>query len=194
MKTIILISSLLVISASSFATVSFTNSTGDLVMRDVSVDGTTNYDSVQLQMDFANGTFSILDATLDSSDNNPFSDTALDSLTENTVQVDFHGCALSNVNQVTCMIKLAGLNSNVNVLAAGNAPSFSKLFDNLGNEYDVSTIIALNKTSTITELDTTGPSLQFRTFRGIPVEVKYIYNSIDPAATSFSAFQPQRLR
>ena len=96
----------------------------------------------------------------------------------------------TNENQVTCMMKVAGLNSNVELFVAGNTPKFSKIFDNLGNEYNVSTIIALDKISTVTDSGNTGPSLQFRGLRNIPVEVKFIYNSVDPAATTISSFQP----
>jgi hypothetical protein len=55
---------LLIMSASSFAILNFSTNIGALVMRDVVVDDTTVYDSVTLQLNLANGTFTILDATL----------------------------------------------------------------------------------------------------------------------------------
>jgi len=48
MKKLLLILSLMAVSNTCFAIVNFTSSNGTLVMRDVSVDGSTVYDSVTL--------------------------------------------------------------------------------------------------------------------------------------------------
>jgi hypothetical protein len=58
----------------------------------------------------------------------------------------------------------------------------SDLFDDLSNQYTASTVTALDKTGT--------GFLSFNVIQGIPVEVKFIYNNINPKATSISAFQP----
>lgn len=147
-------------------------------MRDVTVDEAIIYDSVTLQLNLSNGTFTVMDATLKDT---PFSETVLDSLSENGLKVDFYGCALSGKNQVTCMTKVVALNTDLQILAVDRF-SASKLFDNLSNEYGVSTTTALDKT---------GPNLSFNIIQGIPVEVKFIYTGINSAATSVSAFQPE---
>ncbi len=178
MKKLLLILSLMAISTTCFAIVNFTSSTGTLVMRDVSVDGSTVYDSVTLQLNLANGTFTILDATLKDIS---FSDTVLDSLTENGLKVDFYGCALSGKNQITCMTKVVAISKDMKMVVWGDGRS--KLFDNLSNQ---------NYASTVTALDKTGSAaVDIVLIQGIPVEVKFIYNNINPAATSISAFQPE---
>lgn len=178
MKKLLLILSLLMISSTCFAIVNFTRSTGNLVMRDVVVDETTVYDSVTLQLNLANGTFTILDATLK---DNSFSDTVLDSLTENGLKLDFYGCALSGKNQITCMTKVVAINKDMKMVVWGDGRS--KLFDNLSNQ---------NYASTVTALDKTGSgAVEIALIQGIPVEVKFIYNNINPTATSISAFQPE---
>jgi hypothetical protein len=57
----------------------------------------------------------------------------------------------------------------------------TKLFDNRSNEYNI---------STTAELDKAGTELQFTLIQGIPVEVKFIFNNINPQATSISRFNP----
>jgi len=184
MKKIMLTLCLMIMSASSFAIVNFSTSTGALVMRDVVVDDKTVYDSVTLQLNLVNGTFTILDATLKDTS---FSKNVIDSVTENGLKVDFYGCALTGKNQITCMTKIVAINDNllmhVNILQIPNVNGGSRLWDNLSNEYSPSTAVALDKTSTA--------NLQFNLIQGIPVEVKFIYNSIKSNAESISIFQPQ---
>lgn len=182
MKKIALILTLLLSSSTCFAIVNFTSSTGNLVMREVSVDGSTVYDSVTLQLNLANGTFTILDATLKDTS---FSETALDTMTFNGVKVDFMGCALSGYNQISCMTKVTSINKDQKVQIAGSnlyPYNPSKLFDNLSNEYSPSTVTALDQSGSA--------YLDFNIIQGVPVKVKFIYNNINPAAKSISAFQP----
>jgi hypothetical protein len=184
MKKIMLTLCLMIMSASSFAIVNFSTGTGALVMRDVVVDDTTVYDSVTLQLNLADGTFTILDATLKDTS---FSNTVIDSVAENGLKVDFYGCTLSGRNQVTCMTKIVALNQDLNILAGGSTQNslgflvFSSLFDNLSNGYEV---------STTTALDRAGTTVNFGLIQGIPVEVKFIFNNINPQATSISSFRP----
>ncbi len=181
MKKIALILTLLLSSTTCFAIVNFTSSDGTLVMREVSVDGSTVYDSVTLQLNLANGTFTVLDATLKDTS---FSETALDTTTFNGVKVDFMGCALSGKNQITCKTKVTSINKDQKMEVEGyNSDRYlSKLFDNLSNEYHPSTVTALDKSAS--------SYLTFNIIQGVPVEVKFIYNNINPSATSISAFQP----
>ena len=178
MKKLFLGLSLLVMSSSCFAIVNFTSSNGTLVMRDVVVDDTTVYDSVTLKLDLASGAFTILDATLKK---DHFSSIALDSITENGLKVDFHGCALSGKNQITCMTKIVALDNNLAMNALGGATS--NIYDNLSNQYNPSTVTALDKTNSLL--------VSFNLIQGIPVEVKFIYNNIKPTAESLSIFQPK---
>lgn len=168
---------LMIMSASSFAIVNFSTSTGALVMRDVVVDDTTVYDSVTLQLNLANGTFTILDATLRDT---TFENAVVDSVTEGGLKIDFYGCALTGKNQITCMTKIVALNSDM-LIGAGNPFSSTALYDNLSNEYLASTATALNDA---------GSFIRFTLIQGIPVEVRFIFNNINSAATSISSFQP----
>jgi hypothetical protein len=189
MKKIVLILTLLLSSSTCFAIVNFTSKTGNLVMREVSVDGSTVYDSVTLQLNLTNGTFTILDATLKDTS---FSETALDTMTVNGVKLDFMGCALSGYNQISCMTKVTSINkdqtigvagtSNTYIVSSSSSVSPSTLFDNLGNEYNPSTVSALDQSGSY--------NLYFNMIQGVPVKVKFIFNNINPAATSISAFQP----
>ena len=182
MKKIALILTLLLSSSTCFAIVNFTSSTGNLVMREVSVDGSTVYDSVTLQLNLATGTFTILDATLKDTS---FSETALDTMTFNGVKVDFMGCALSGYNQISCMTKVTSINKDQKMIVSGYDRYIlpSKLFDNLSSEYQPSTVTALDQSGS--------GSLTFNIIQGVPVKVKFIFNDINPVATSISAFQPR---
>lgn len=55
-------------------------------------DDTTVYDSVTLQLNLANGTFTVLDATLRDT---TFENAVVDSVTESGLEVDFYGCVLT---------------------------------------------------------------------------------------------------
>lgn len=179
MKKIMLTLCLMIMSASSFAIVNFSTGTGALVMRDVVVDDTTVYDSVTLQLNLANGTFTILDATLRDT---TFENAVVDSVTESGLKVDFYGCALTGKNQITCMTKIVALNRDLTVTAGiGSNFDVSKLFDNLSNQYVISTTTALDKA---------GSSVNFVLIQGIPVEVKFIFNNINSQAMSISSFRP----
>lgn len=164
MKKLLLGLSLLLISNSCFAIVNFTSSNGTLVMRDVSVDGTTLYDSVTLKLDLATGTFTILDATLA---DNSFSSTALNTLTQDGVKIDFMGCKLSGKNQITCMTKVVSLTKD-QLITAYVSPH-SNLFDNQSKQYGTSTVTVLDKSNGFS-------GLSFNAIQGIPIEVKFIFN------------------
>ncbi|QOJ24042.1 MAG: hypothetical protein HRU78_10635 [Gammaproteobacteria bacterium] len=148
-----------------------------MVIPDVSVDGTTNYESVTLQLNLATGAFSILDAT---PKDTSFSPTALGTMSAGGIKVDFHGCARSGHNQITCLTKVVSPNKD-----AGISAFTSDLYDNLSKKYSSSSITALDKESGFSVL------LQFVAIQGIPIEVKFIYDDIDPSASSISTFQPE---
>ena len=149
-------------------------------MRDLVVDENTVYDSVTLQLDLNSGTFSILDATLKDTS---FPASALDTFSKNGLKIDFFGCNLSGNTQITCLTKIVASNQNLEIKAFAKDDSrISQLFDDLSNEYGASTVTALDMAEST--------FLDFTLIKGIPVEVKFIYNNIDPSATSISLFEP----
>lgn len=187
MKKLLLILYLMIISSTCLATANFTSSNGVLVVPDVSVDGTTDYDSVTLKLNLSNGTFTILDATLKDTS---FPEIAIETLSSDGFRLDFFGCARSGFNQITCMTKAVSTSkdANVRVTARSNDPD-NKLFDNLSREYSLSSATALDNTAIQDEFFG-NDSLNLTLIQGIPVEVKFIYEDIDVSASSISAFQP----
>lgn len=160
----------------------FTSSNGILVIPDVSVDGTTNYDSVTLQLNLATGTFSVLDAT---PKDTSFSPIPLGTMSAGGIKVDFHGCARSGHNQVPCLTKVLSPNKNAGISAL--AGSTSKLYDNLSQVYETSSVTALGKSGGgLGEFI----NIAFVAIQGVPIEVKFIFDNINPSATLIAAFQP----
>lgn len=178
MSKIVWALSLLLISTYSFATANFTSGTGVFLVPDVSVDGTKNYKSVTLQLNFANNTFTILDAT---PKDTSFSPTALETVTENGLKVDFHGCARSGNNQITCLTKIVSTTTDMSTTFNHN--NRSQLFDNLGRQY----------AAEVSAYDINASFINANLVLGVPVEVKYIFKEIDIQANSVSAFKPSYL-
>jgi len=103
MKSFLFALCLMMISGACFATANFTSSNGVFLVPNVSVDGTTNYDSVTLQLNLADGTFTVLDAT---PKDTSFSETVIETLSSNGLKVDFLGCAMTGHNQIGCLTKV----------------------------------------------------------------------------------------
>lgn len=175
MRKIALVLGLLVISTYSFATANFTSGTGTFVVPNVSVDGKTHYESVTLKFDFGNRTFDILDATLKDTS---FSPTALETVTANGMKLEFYGCARSGHNQISCLTKVTSTSADIRTQL--NSDDKSRLFDNLGKEYQGS-VSAFDQNSNVIDANL---------ILGIPVEVKHVFDDIDIQATSISAFKP----
>ncbi len=183
MKSFLLALCLMMINGTCFATANFTSSNGVFLVPDVSVDGTTNYESVTLQLNLADGTFTVLDATLKDTS---FSETEIDTKTANSLKIDFFGCARSGHNQVKCKTKVVSSSSDQTVRAYGDFREqnsrFSPAFDDSSREYRANVAV----------FDTTNSEfVDFTLIQGVPVEVNFIYNDIDISATSFSAFKPR---
>lgn len=187
MKKFILTLSFVVFSSSSFAIGNFNSETGSLVIRNLNVDGTTTYDSVKLQLNITNGTFTILDATpVLMPPDGFFSKTAIDTLIQDNIKIDFMGCIITDRDdqytgkiQISCMTQVVSLIETQEIHVFGTYSSI--LVDNLGNEYKLTTAIALDQSD--------ARSVQFNAIQGIPVAVKFIYDDVDPSATSISAFK-----
>lgn len=170
---------LLMTSSFAFADVNFSSKTGDLVMRDVSIDdGLARYDNVTLNMNLATGKFTIVKATEKAI--SPFLETPSDTFTLGGLKIDLHGCAETGRDEITCMTKIVSLKDDKSILIGGMF--LTQMFDNLGRQYNDETTSIFNapvpSISTITII------------QGIPVEVKFTYKNIDPAATSISLFKP----
>ena len=181
MKNILLFLCLLLINTTSYATANFTSATGVFLVPNVSVNGITNYESVTLQLDLSNGTFSVLDATLKDTS---FSETPIETLSSNGLKVDFYGCARTGHNQVTCRTKVMSINSDDQITipaAHWNSNMHTAAFDNFGREYS-SKVTAFDQSSTY--------ALVFTLIQGVPATVDFIFDNIDIKATSFTAFQP----
>ncbi len=194
MRNFLLSLSFVVFSSSSFATGNFSSETGSLVIRNLNVDGTTICDTVKLQLNLANGTFTILDTTKQDTPSDAFiSKTVIDTLVKDNVKIDFMGCIISFRDQqhtgnnqfitvkqqITCKTEIVSLIETQGIHVVGNYSS--NLVDNLGNEYKLTTAIALDQSA--------ARLLQINAIQGIPVAVKFIYDNVDPSATSISEFK-----
>jgi len=179
MKQAFFIMALLMISSSSFAVVNFSNSTGNLVMRDVSIDdGLTLYDSVTLNLNLATGSFTLVEATEKAISS--FPETPIDTFTESDFKVDLHGCVETGWNEVTCMTRVVSLVGDKGVTMG---TILNPIYDNFSREYRARIVSVLSKSYEYV--------FHFNVIRGIPVEVKFVYTNIDPAATSISLFRPE---
>jgi len=181
MKKIIFMLNLLISSSTCFAIYNYSSGTEALIVRDIAMDKDSIHNSVTRQPIHADSSFTVLVASLKDTS---ISTTALDTFSENNLNVDFFGCTLSGRNQITCLTKIVAVNQNLEIsaYATGFRSKVSRLFDNLSNEYPASTVSALNKTDS--------GSLVFTLTQGIPVKVKFIYNNINLSATSVSLFEP----
>lgn len=185
-------------SATCFAGANFNSSTGALAISEVTVDGSAIYENVKLQMDMKQGTFTLQQA-------NPKNIVFPIGYSES--KYDFglikksYGCVPSGLRQVTCMEKFVNPEKDqiLHIFGdIGNAMNFIKnnvpdllnnfndqltrkmypgLFvDNLDNEYFPSYITAGDQ-SDISLKD-------IHLEKGIELEVRFVYNHIDPNATS----------
>lgn len=176
MKKAFFILILVMISSSGFADVNFSSGTGNLVMRDVSIDdGLARYDSVTLNMNMATGKFTIVQASERAI--SPFLETPIDTFTKDGLKIDLHGCVETGRDEITCMTKVISAVKDESVIIGGMF--LSQMFDNLGRLYNDVT------TTTVKKLGLYNTLIQ-----GIPVEIKFTYKNIDPAATSISLFKP----
>lgn len=176
MKKVFFALTLLMINSPNFADVNFSSSTGDLVMRDVSIDdGLTRYDSVTLNMNLATGKFTIVKATEKAI--SPFPETPIDTFSKDGLKIDLYGCAETGRDEVTCMTKVVSPVDDKSIVIGG--AFLSQMFDNLGRQYNDET------TTTVKQLGIGNTLIQ-----GIPVEIRFAYKNIDPAATSISLFKP----
>lgn len=180
MKKAFFILTLLMISSSSLAVVNFSSSTGNLVLRNVSIDDSlTLYDSVTLNLNLATGTFIIIDAI--KNDISSFSETPIDTFTESDFKVDLHGCKETARDELTCMTRVVSLVGDKTVTMSSLV---NPLYDNFSSEYRMdSTINVLSKSYV--------GVFQFNVIRGIPVDINFIFKNIDPEATSISLFSPE---
>jgi hypothetical protein len=172
------------LAAASFSSVAgpnFNSGTGVLVMPDVSVDGTSFYDSVTLKLDFNTGKFILVAYT---PKNTKISDTPLQTFSANSFTVDFLGCARTGTNQIACHTNVTNTKNDTYLTfygGSGICGTHSTLYDNLGNPYSPS-VAVFNQTSN----NYIGGNM----LQGVPVRAVFSFSNIDTHATSIAAFEP----
>jgi len=205
MRRLLLISSLLMINTTCFATANFTSATGTLVIPEVLVDGTAAYDSVTLELDRDNGTFIIQNSNLKNTLflENPLQTTIVD---DGGLKIEFYGCVRPKPDQITCMEKVVSIDQDIVIHVFGDMNNTSSFFDSmqrefppvkdsLDREYSPSSLTdGFNRRyspSSISARDKTDISLiNFPLAEGIPVEIRYVFNNIDPNVKSINKFRP----
>ena len=117
-------------SSSSFAVVNFSSSTGNLVLRNVSIDDSvTLYDSVTLNLNLVTGTFVIIEAI--EKRISSFSESPIDTYTESDFKVDLHGCIETGRDEITCMTRVVSLVGDKDVTMGS---ILNPLYDNFSRE------------------------------------------------------------
>lgn len=169
---------------SSYAISNFSAGTGVLVLPRVDVDGNTFYDNVSLELDFSTGTFKVLNATPSVP---PQPDQIIETQTVENFSLGFQGCFRSGRDEVRCYMKITNNDFDkdleVNVSRSCCSASFSRLFDDLSNEYTASKITIAN-----TEINSSAGSATL--IRGIPATAVFIFEDISPSANILTLFQP----
>ncbi len=184
MKKIALFCIAILCSGATMATSNFSSQNGTLVIPDVNVDGLTVYDSVTLQLNFANGTFSVLNAQ-------PKPSTIFDTPQEPQYTAEGYtigslGCATSGVNEITCYLQVVNNQADrkLRVWNRGFSPTSGFfLFDDLNNTYKAALVTVGNQT-------TDGAYIETTLIQGIPVRISIVFKNISPSAHSISAFKP----
>lgn len=200
-------------------TAKYSSSSGIFIVPDVSIDGITYFEAVTLQFNVtngsfanqANGTFTLLDAR---PKDTSFSNIPLDTLRLGGLKIDFFGCSLSGLNQISCKMNLVSsatggqevlINQKQGIQGKNaSAPPLS-LFDNLGQGYRASFVSILDQTEeqlnttliygvpTVVTDQKTGEQLSTTLIQGVPTEVTLVYDGFNIHATSISVFKPDFL-
>ena len=174
--------------STSYAISDFSTDSSVLIMPRVNVNGTTYYDNVSLELDFKTGTFKLLNATPAVP---PQPDQIIETQTVEKFSLGFQGCFRSGGNEVHCHMKITNTDFDKELfvnISSGLAPLtgnavYSKLYDDLSNEYNASKIIIAN-----TEINSRSGSAQL--IRGIPAIAIFTFENISPKANSLTLFQP----
>ncbi len=153
-------------------------------MPDVSVDGKTNYDSVTIQFDFNKGTFNILSAI---AHNTAISKTPLQTFKSSGFVYDFLGCQRTGTNEITCYTNITNTGNDA-ALSTGFYGDNSYLYDDLSNQYKLSSLTILNQTVTLSPCCFGYLNLTY--IQGIPVLAAYTFTGFNIHATSITIFQP----
>lgn len=155
----------------------------------MNVDDKTYYDSVTLQLNFNNGTFSIVNAK-------PKSSTLFAKPLEpqfNAAEgftIGFLGCEKSGENEITCHMLVVNHDANFSQMAAiatlfdNGIPkeAGSMLQDNLYNTYIAKSVTFNNKTDSFSVTGTL--------VKDIAVKLSMVFTGIDKNARSILVFKP----
>ncbi|MDD5323056.1 MAG: hypothetical protein PHD43_21080 [Methylococcales bacterium] len=183
MKKIALFCIAILCSGATMATSNFSSQNGTLVIPDVNVDGLTVYDSVTLQLNFANGTFSVLNAQPKPS--TIFNTPQEPQYTAEGYTIGSLGCATSGVNEITCYLQVVNNQADRKLRVFNHTQSSgdSLIFDDLNNTYKAALVTVGNQT-------TDGIWVETTLIQGIPVKISIVFKNISPSAHSISAFKP----
>jgi hypothetical protein len=164
----------------SMANGKFTSSNGYFVVPKVNVDDQTFYDSVTLQLNFTNGTFSVVNAK-------PKPPTIFETPLEPQFNAEGYtigllGCESSGSSQITCHLQVVNNEADRELrVFANNGSQVSLLFDNLNNSVTAASLTFANKTST-NFVETT-------LFQGQPVKISMVFTGININASSISTLK-----
>jgi hypothetical protein len=168
----------------SFASGKYTSNNGYFVVSDVNVDNQTFYDSVTLQLNFGDGTFSVVDAKKKSS--TLFERPLEPQFNAEGFTIGFLGCEKSETNQITCYLQVVNNESDRELAVIANeepnSATGSILFDNLNNTY-----IAQSVTFTNISDDHFVKAILYQ---GVPVKLSMVFKGIDINASSILIFKP----
>lgn len=122
------------------------------------------------------------------------------------LETEFFGCVRPRLDQIICMEKVVSTDQDIVIHVFGDTNNTSNFLDrmqrefppvkdSLGREYSPSSLTdGLNRRyspSSISARDKSGISLiNFPLTEGIPVEIKYVFNNIDPDVKGINKFQP----
>ena len=171
---------------SSYAISNFSSGTGVLVVPRVDFDGNTYYDNVSLELNLETGTFKILNTTPTVP---PKPDQIIETQTVEKFSLGFQGCFRAGRNEVHCYMKITNtdfdktLSVNISAFTGGTNTNYSKLYDNLSNEYNASKITIAN-----TEVNRNDGEAQL--IKGIPAIAVFIFKDVSPSAKTLTLFQP----
>ncbi|MEQ1635971.1 MAG: hypothetical protein ABL903_04715 [Methylococcales bacterium] len=181
MKKIYVLVFLSLFSGLSLAGGKFTSKDGYLVLPDISVDDKSFYDTVTLQLNFSNGTFSYISS-------NPKPTTLFDKpvepqVTDEGFTVGSLGCKKTASTKVSCYLQIVNNNADATVRLWLDSSYKSQLFDNLNNTY-------LAKSGMISAEETTSGYVSSILFQGIPAKIRIDFEDINATASSVSALKP----
>jgi hypothetical protein len=166
---------------------SFSVGSGVLYMPRIAVDGTTYFDNVSLYLDFATGTFSLLNATPTTP---PQPDQVIETQNTENFTLDFQGCFRDGQDQVSCYLRITNndfdrdICVNATKFEVSTSAPISHLYDDLSNEYNA---IKISIANTVFNSGDRGCATLVR---GVPATGVFTFEKVSPSASSLTLFKP----